>query len=90
MKKPMKLDSGLDVNYESILGDISSVIHAARRTTARLVNCIMTAAYWLIGRRIVEYEQVGEKRAEYGSALIEKLAKDLTQLFGRGFLRQNI
>ena len=50
----------------------------------------MTAAYWLIGRRIVESEQSGEERAEYGAALVERLAEDLTGRFGRGFSRQNI
>ena len=50
----------------------------------------MTAAYWLIGQRIVEFEQSGKKRAAYGTALIERLAADLTQRFGRGFSRQNI
>ena len=50
----------------------------------------MTAAYWMIGRRIVEFEQSGEKRAEYGTALIKRLETDLTQRFGRGFSRQNI
>ena len=50
----------------------------------------MTAAYWLIGRRIVEFEQSGEERAEYGAALIERLAEDLTGRFGRGFSRQNV
>ena len=50
----------------------------------------MTAAYWLTGRRIVDFEQSGEERAEYGAALIERLAEDLTQRFGRGFSLQNI
>ena len=50
----------------------------------------MTAAYWLIGRRIVEFEQSGEERAEYGTALVEKLAEDLTGQFGRGFSLQNL
>ena len=53
-KKPIRPDSSLDVHYDSILGEISNVIDAARRSAARSVNCIMTAAYWLIGRRIVE------------------------------------
>ena len=50
----------------------------------------MTAAYWLIGRRIVEFEQSGEERAEYGAALVEKLAEDLTGQFGRGFSLRKI
>jgi len=50
----------------------------------------MTAAYWLIGHRIVEFERSGEERAEYGAALIERLAEDSTRRFGRGFSRQNL
>ena len=57
---------------------------------ARSVNAAMTAAYWLVGHRIVEFEQSGEERAEYGAALIERLAEDLTGQFGRGFSRQNL
>ncbi|RLB89333.1 MAG: DUF1016 domain-containing protein [Deltaproteobacteria bacterium] len=80
----------LDARYESIFGDVAEIIEAARRSAARSVNSIMTAAYWLIGRRVVEFEQSGKKRAKYGTALVEKLSVDLTQRFGRGFSRQNI
>ena len=76
--------------YEAIFGDVSKIINAARESAARSVNAVMTAAYWLIGRRIVEFEQSGEERAEYGKALMERLAEDLTRQFGRGFSRQNI
>ena len=80
----------LDALYASIFGDVSRIIEVARHQAARSVNAVLTAAYWLIGHRIVEFEQAGEKRAEYGSALIERLAADLTPRFGRGFSRQNI
>ena len=50
----------------------------------------MTAAYWLVGRRIVESEQKGEKRAAYGEELLERLSVDLGERFGRGFSRQNL
>ena len=90
MKKTMVKAGKLDTRYPSIFGDVSRIIDAARRSAARSVNTVMTAAYWLIGNRIVEFEQSGEKRAEYGTALIERLAADLTQRFGRGFSRQNI
>jgi len=64
----------LDVHYDSILGDISRVIEIARRSEARSANSIMTAAYWLIGRRIVEYEQGGKVRAdgEISATLLRK------------------
>jgi hypothetical protein len=50
----------------------------------------MTAAYWEFGRRIVQSEQAGEKRAEYGELLIKRLAKDPTASFGRGFGPRNL
>jgi DUF1016 N-terminal domain len=54
------------------------------------VNALMTATYWEIGRRIVQSEQAGEKRAEYGELLIKRLAKDPTASFGRGFGPRNL
>ena len=79
-----------NVPYQTVFGDVSKIIDAARDSAARSVNAAMTAAYWLIGRRIVEFEQSGEERAEYGAALIERLAEDLTGRFDRGFSRQNV
>ena len=81
---------GLDAPYRAVFGDVSKIIDAARESAARSVNAAMTAAYWLTGRRIVEFEQSGGERAEYGAALIERLAEDLTGRFGRGFSLQNI
>ena len=82
--------SGLDAPYRAVFGDVSKIIDAARESVARSVNAAMTTAYWLVRRRIVEFEQSGEERAEYGAALIERLAEDLTARFGRGFSLQNI
>jgi hypothetical protein len=76
--------------YEQLLSDVSSLLEAARRQSAQSVNAILTATYWLIGRRIVEYEQRGKERAEYGTELLNRLANDLSGQFGRGFSRQNI
>ncbi len=50
----------------------------------------MTASHWEIGRRIVDAEQGGQERAEYGEQIIKRLAKDLTTRFGRGFSRQTL
>lgn len=54
------------------------------------MNAVMTATYWEVGRRIVEHEQAGSDRAEYGTQLIKKLATDLTNRFGRGFGQVNL
>lgn len=90
MKKPIVKTGELDAQYQSIFGDVSSIIDEARQTAARSVKAVMTAAYWMIGQHIVEFEQSGEERAEYGAALIKRLAEDLMQRFGRGFGAVNL
>ena len=77
-------------DYTAVHADIVALLDAARRAAARSVNALMTASYWEIGRRIVEFEQSGQERAAYGEALIVRLSTDLTARFGRGFSRQNL
>lgn len=77
-------------DYDAIQARIVAVLESARAAAARSVNSLMTAAYWEIGRRIVEFEQGGRGRARYGEALIERLGADLTHRFGRGFGWRNI
>ncbi|MEW6374727.1 MAG: PDDEXK nuclease domain-containing protein [Thermodesulfobacteriota bacterium] len=79
-----------DMEYKGLLTDISQLLEQARHTTARSINTILTVTYWEIGRRIVEFEQKGERRAEYGRELLKRLSKDLTAQFGRGFSERNI
>ncbi|HEX7469365.1 MAG TPA: DUF1016 N-terminal domain-containing protein, partial [Verrucomicrobiae bacterium] len=69
---------------------MAALLAEARRQSARSVNAILTATYWEIGRRIVEFVQQGETRAEYGDVVIEKLSHDLTKQFGRGFSHRNL
>jgi len=76
--------------YSSVLSGMVELLETARRQSARAVNSIMTATYWEIGRRIVEVEQSGRGRAEYGQKLLQQLAQDLTARFGRGFSRANL
>jgi predicted nuclease of restriction endonuclease-like (RecB) superfamily len=66
------------------------VIDEARRAAARTVNAAMTTTYWLIGRRIVEEDQRGAARADYGEQLMKRLAHDLSRRFGRGFSKRNL
>ena len=79
-----------DPRYPALIKDLSGLLETARRSSARAVNALMTATYWEIGRRIIEFEQRGATRAEYGAALLEKLSADLTGRFGRGFSRPNL
>jgi predicted nuclease of restriction endonuclease-like (RecB) superfamily len=76
--------------YDTLLGGIAELLEQARRSAARAVNSILTATYWEVGRRVVEFEQGGQARAEYGEALLERLAQDLTAQHGRGFSERNL
>lgn len=82
--------SALPSGYGAVCDSIVELLNAARQTAARNVNALMTASYWEIGRRIVEAEQKGKRRAGYGEQLIERLSLDLTQRFGRGFSARNL
>lgn len=83
-----KVQKGDD--YDRLVTDMVSLLQDARRQAARSINRILTATYWEIGRRIVEYEQAGELRAEYGASLLERLSGDLIRHFGRGFSVDNL
>src|ERR1022692_835798 len=72
-------------SYDNIRAGIVELLKAVKSAAARNVNSIMTAVYWDIGRRIVESEQAGAVRANYGAELIKQLANDLSAQFGRGF-----
>jgi predicted nuclease of restriction endonuclease-like (RecB) superfamily len=77
-------------DYSGLLHGIVDLLESARHASARAVNAVMTATYWEIGRRIVEREQGGARRAEYGEELLKRLAADLTARFGRGFSADNL
>ncbi|MGX7002500.1 DUF1016 N-terminal domain-containing protein [Caballeronia sp. KNU42] len=71
-------------------GEIAGVADLIRLAAARRVNALMTAAYWEVGWRIVEFERGGEGRAGFGEALIKRLGEDLSRWFGRGFGWRNL
>ncbi|MGE8549187.1 YhcG family protein [Alcaligenes sp. WGS1538] len=85
-RKPAALPAG----YAGIHSGIVELLDAARWAAARSVNALMTASYWEIGRRIVEAEQKGRRRAGYGEQLMMRLSADLTARFGRGFGVNNL
>ena len=77
-------------NYKKLLADIGFTIDAARKHTFKAINLALVKANWEIGRHIVEFEQLGQQRAEYGTELLAKLSKDLTLEYGKGFGRRNV
>lgn len=74
----------------SFIDNIRTLINEARKQVVHTVNTVMVATYWEIGRRIVEEEQNGNDRAEYGKYLIKNLAEVLTADFGKGFGETNL
>lgn len=76
--------------YNDLLINIGQSIESARVNAYKAVNLAMVKANWEIGRHIVEFEQHGKQRAEYGSDLLSKLSKDLKLHFGKGFGRRNV
>ena len=84
---------GLEIvadDYNVLLKDVSTLLEAGRKGAARSVNTIMAVTYWHVGKRIVEHEQGGRKRAEYGKAVLKQLSTDLVSRFGRGFSERNL
>lgn len=77
-------------DYNNLFVRIAEILTSARTKVVREINRAQVLAYWEIGREIVEFEQKGEVRAEYGEKLIKKLSKDMTEKFGRGFSEINI
>lgn len=73
--------------YSDLISQIGDLLQKGRTQVSQSVNTILVQTYWLIGRHIVEYEQGGKEKAEYGSFLFDQLSKDLTKLYGKGFSR---
>jgi len=70
--------------------EIAALVEKAKQHIVAAVNSTMTATYYYIGRMIVEHEQGGKRRAEYGTKLLPELAKHLTERFGKGFSKSNL
>ena len=79
-----------DSSYQQLLGRIGQVYTSGQLRAHQTVNSVMTETYWQIGHDIVEFEQGGKIRAEYGKALLNNLSRDLKLLHGRGFSRSNL
>ena len=77
-------------NEQQFYTDVYFILQQAREKAYNSANGIMTYAYWNVGQRIVEQEQYGEKKAQYGSYLIRNLSKQLSDEFGTGFSVANL
>lgn len=79
-----------NAEYGQLVSSIGALLSEARGKVAVAVNNVLVDTYWNIGKHIVEFEQKGNERADYGSGLINRLSRDLTDLYGKGFSKSNI
>ncbi|MCI6151971.1 MAG: PDDEXK nuclease domain-containing protein [Fusobacterium perfoetens] len=80
----------MEIERRDIFTDIKNIIDLSKKKIVSSINSTMTTTYFLIGKRIVEEEQGGVERAEYGENLIIKLSERLTKEYGKGFSKRNL
>ena len=79
-----------NIDYQKLIERIGNTYQSAKSKIISAVNTEMLHAYWQIGKDIIEFEQGGKLKAEYGKQLLENLAKDLSLRYGQGFSRSNL
>ncbi|MBR3482606.1 MAG: DUF1016 family protein [Neisseriaceae bacterium] len=76
--------------YNSLITTIGEVLEQGKAYVLQTVNQGIVQTYWAIGKHIVEFEQAGNEKAEYGSDMLNRLSNDLTARYGKGFSRANV
>lgn len=76
--------------YRTLIEGIGAILEEARKEVFGTIDAILVKTYWEIGKSIIEYEQKGEEKAEYGAELLKILSKDLKNYYGKGFSRSNM
>lgn len=86
-------NNNLMINYaktDNLLNDIQNIIDTSQQTARQAVNVALIQRNWLLGYRIAEEILGGEKRADYGTGIVKKLSKELTDIYGKGFTKTNL
>lgn len=76
--------------YQQLIDRIGECLVQGQQRAFEQVNTLLVETYWQIGQYIVEFEQKGNERAEYGSRLLTQLSRDLKTAYGKGFSRRNV
>ena len=77
-------------DYEILIKSIENIVANSKNKIANTINDTMVETYWNIGKYIIEFEQKGKMKAEYGKQLLERLSKDLKLRLGKGYSRSNL
>ncbi len=76
--------------YNLLINSIGELLEKSRAQVVQTIDTILVRTYWEVGKRIVDYEQKGGEKAEYGSELLSRLSKDLKLKYGKGFSKSNV
>lgn len=88
MNEPVKIENNKD--YEDLIKSIENVVSNSKNKIANTINDTIVETYWNIGKYIIEFEQKGKIKAEYGKQLLVRLSKDLKLRLGKGYSRSNL
>ena len=80
----------MDGNDKTFLTEAIAIVEKGRQAAYSAVNQAMIATYWQLGKHIVEFEQGGAERAQYGKDLMDRLSMELTAKFGKGYTARNL
>jgi hypothetical protein len=90
MENEMSKELNINNDYSDLLSQIATLYKQGQHNATIAINTALVETYWQIGKYIVDFEQKGKQKAEYGTALIDNLSKDLSLSFGKGFSRSNL
>ena len=76
--------------YQSVIDDVKGIISSGMESAYNATSRAMVLTYWNVGKRIVEQEQNGNQRAEYGTAMMDALAEELTREYGKSYSKRNL
>ena len=90
MKSELKEYDNIDVDDAQFISDIKAIVYTAKQKAYQAADLYQVVSNWLVGRRIVEQEQHGQERAQYGKHIVELASEALTAEFGKGYSVVNI
>ncbi len=90
MKSELKEYDNIDADDAQFISDIKAIVYTAKQKAYQAADLYQVVSNWLVGRRIVEQEQHGQERAQYGKHIVELASEALTAEFGKGYSVVNI
>ena len=90
MKSELNKYDNINADDAQFISDIKAIVYTAKQKAYQAADIYQVVSNWLVGRRIVEQEQHGQERAQYGKHIVELASEALTAEFGKGYSVVNI